>query len=150
MKPDVDFVLRLGGNTLLTQILPALESSHFQGATYLISILLDFAAQEYERGAEVRVRDNDGMRMLFAEAAGKVNDPEMIEKLIAAAGTRESSLRISELDRVNDLMKELFIQLQTLIEDMPGAWARDFEGRMLGHLVDRANWHELKLPEEAA
>lgn len=147
MKPEIDFVLREGGNTLLNQIVPLIDDTHFQGSAYLISVMLEFAAQEYERGAEVRMRDNEAMRALFAEAAGKINDAELVDKLIAAVGTRELSLRISELDRVNDLLKDVFIQLHALIEDTPGEWARDFEERLLSHLVDRANWRELKFPE---
>lgn len=135
MRPTVDFVLQEGKQTLLTQILPAIESSHFQGSTYVIGILLAYAALEYERGADVRVTDNAELRALFLAAAERVGDAALATRLRQAAAIREASLRMSELDRVNDLLKSRFIELHEYVETCGEDWAGDFERRMLDFLA---------------
>lgn len=149
MKPEVDVVLNTGGRTLLTQIMPALDNSHFAGSTYILSMLLNFAAQEFERGAENRVKDNAEMRAIFDEAAAHVADPVLAAKLAQAARGAESSLLISELNRANDALKELLIALHRQVEQCAEPWAKACEGRILGHLLHSALRHQLALPGAA-
>ncbi len=135
MRPTVDFVLQEGKQTLLTQILPAIESSHYQGSIHVIGILLSYAALEYERGADIRVTDNAELRALFLDAADRVDDATLATRLKQAASIREASLRMSELDRVNDLLKCQFIELHEHVEACSADWARDFERRLLDFLA---------------
>ena len=124
-----------GKQTLLTQILPAIESAHCQGSIYVIGILLSYSALEYERGAEVRVADNTGLRGLFFDAAERVDDAALAKRLRQAASIRETSLRMSELDRVNDLLKRQFIELHEYVEKCGADWAPGFELRLLNFLA---------------
>jgi len=138
MIPEVDVVLKTGGNTLLTQIMPVIDNSHFAGSTYLLSMMLNFAAQEYERGAEIRAADNAEMRAIFREYADRVTDEKLAGDLKAAAQGREGSLLISALNRSNDILKALLIALHEHVEQRQDDWAEACNGRILAHLLDSA------------
>lgn len=143
MKPEVDIFLKQGAQTLLTEIAPALGESQLQGCVYLLSQLMLFSAQEYDRAAEIRVTDNTEMRNLFAQASDHVADAALLARLQDAAQSGEPSLRISELNRSNDALKALLIDLHAHIEEMPGAWARNFEETLLVHLLKVAERRQL-------
>src|ERR1700733_800691 len=67
MKPEVDQILSVSAGQLLAGAVPLLPNSYAQGATSVTAFLMLFSAQEYERGAEIRVRENSDMRAVFKE-----------------------------------------------------------------------------------
>lgn len=145
MKPEVDVVLKTGGRTLLTQIMPAIDDSHFAGSTYVLSMLMNFAAQEYERGADVRVTDNAEMRAIFRDAADHVGDATLKNELVNAAGGTDVSLVISALNRSNDVLKEMLIRLHEHVEQRSDEWAVICNGHILSHLLKTATRRRLSL-----
>ena len=58
MKPEVDQILGLSAGQLMGQIAPLLPNSFAIGGASLLGIMMTFAAQEYERGADIRVAEN--------------------------------------------------------------------------------------------
>lgn len=145
MKPDVDFVLRVGGQTLLTQVMPQIEGSHFQGATFLISVLLQAAAQEYERGADRRMKDIQEMRGLLTQALPMLQGQPLQPAVQSVLAQRECSLLISELDRVHSALSAVLIQMQAWLEERSDAPALALEAAVLDHLVASAQRAELKM-----
>ena len=65
MKPEVDQILGLSTAQLMSQVVPLLPNSYAIGSTSLLGIMMTFAAQEYERGADIRAAENADMRALF-------------------------------------------------------------------------------------
>lgn len=145
MNPEVDVVLMTGGKTLLAQIMPAIGDSHLAGSTYVLGMLLNFAAQEYERGAEVRVADNTKMREIFRAAAAHVSDVALRGELREAAGGGEESLLISTLNQSNDRLKSLLIRLHEYVEQRQDDWAKSCNGEILSHLLKMATRRRLAL-----
>ena len=74
MKPEADQVLNVSAMQLLTQILPQLPPGYAQGTASLLAVLSVMAAQEYERGAEIRSAENEDMRALFRDLAPLLED----------------------------------------------------------------------------
>jgi hypothetical protein len=130
MKPEVDQILNLSAGQLMAGTVPFLPNSYLQGSTSLIGIMMMFAAQEYERGAAIRVRESSDMRMLFKELLPLVSDTELKAELDEAASAPEPSLLISALDRENARLRRLLIALHTYLEERDNAAARVGEKRI--------------------
>ena len=148
MRPPVNLVLQEAKQTMLAEILPALESAHGQGTAYVLGVLMAYSAIEYERGAEVRVADIRELRSIFLDAAGRVADSALAAALRDAAQIREASLQIGELDRVLDLLKARFIELHAHVERNTCDWAPAFERRLLDFLA--VSLERRALPNPAA
>jgi hypothetical protein len=117
MKPEVDQILGLSAGQLMSGIAPLLPNTFAIGSASLLGIMMTFAAQEYERGAEIRVAENTDMRMLFREAAAIISDVDLKSALAAAADTRDASLKISALNAANAELRRLLVRLQAYAEE---------------------------------
>jgi hypothetical protein len=130
MKPEADQILNQSALQLLVNVGPLLAGGYPQGTVSLVSLLMMMVAQEYERGADIRVVENAEMRRLFAELAPLLNDALLTAKLLAGSAAQETSLRISVLNEENGTLRRLLIELQAQIEALPGAEARQAERRI--------------------
>lgn len=134
MKPEASDILNVSAEQLMA-LTPSLPAAYQQGATAVHALLIRFCAREYERGADIRARDNDEMRALFAELAAQVADAALRAELAAAAATRDTSLTITALDASNAELRRLLIALHAHVED---AGARDAAKRVWQALKDMA------------
>jgi len=146
MKPEADQVLNTSAFQLLTGVAPLLPAGYPQGTASLIAMLSMMAAQEYERGADIRAAENDDMRRLFAALAPEVADDSLKSRLLAAAEAKDTSLTISALDAANYDLRRLLIELQAHVEQQPGAQAREAERRIWAVLKAAADRRLVRLP----
>ena len=146
MKPEADQILYRSAEQLQLEIAPQLRTGYAQGTVSLVAVLNIMAAQEYERGAEIRKLENDDMRALFRQLAPFAADAELRTRLEAAAATRDASLAISALDAANADLRKLLIALQAHIEDLEGDEARAAERRIWTVLRAAANRRLITLP----
>jgi hypothetical protein len=130
MKPEVDQILGISAGQLMAGVIPLLPNSYSQGSTAVLSFLMLFSAQEYERGAEIRVADNTDMRAVFGALAPLVRDTELKAKLREAAASTDSSLLISALDKSNAHLRALLIELHIYLESQDGDAGRAGEKRI--------------------
>jgi hypothetical protein len=145
MKPDIPDVLNGFTLTLLTEILPNLGAEYSMGNTAVMSQSLAVIANEFERGAEIRFRENEEMRGLFAEAARVVEDKVLAARLAEAAASRDASLLISALDKMNGELKNLLIELHAAVEVSKAPWAPALDGKVWDHIVAAAERRKLAL-----
>ncbi len=146
MKPEVDQILGLSAQQLMTQIVPLLPASYSQSSAALLGIMLGFCAQEFDRAADIRVAENRDMRAAFSELAPLVADAALKAKLTAAALSADPSLKISDLNATNYELRRLLIALQTHIEDVEGEAGRVAERRIWEVLRASAERRVLKMP----
>jgi hypothetical protein len=139
MKPDVDLTLQLIASSLITEIVPKLSDDYTQRNSMLTAMLLQSAAEEWDRAAARRVEENRALRRLFQEAAGEVRDRDLRARLEAACQEEDASLRISDLNRSNDRLRMLLIELQAHVEELDGEAARR---------IEQAIWQELRISTE--
>jgi len=116
MKPEAGDILDVSAEQLMG-LVPQLGDSYLQGSTAIHALLMRFAAREYERGADIRARENAEMRAVFAALAPALRDAALKARLEAAAATRDASLAISALDAANAQLKGLLIALHVHVED---------------------------------
>ena len=69
MKPDVPVALQKLSMTLLVEIAPQVGVEYLQRNSALAAIMLQMAAEEFDRAAARRVEENGAMRALFGNAA---------------------------------------------------------------------------------
>jgi hypothetical protein len=146
MKPEADQVLTTSALQLLMNLAPLLPSGYPQGTASLIAMLSIMAAQEYERGADIRAAENNDMRRLFSKLAALASDEALKTRLLAAAATQDSSLAISALDAANYELRRLLIALQAHVEQQSGENARAAERRIWVVLKAAADRRLVRVP----
>jgi hypothetical protein len=118
MRPTPDQMLGFMAQTLLLEIGPAVADDYGQRGAQILGMLLTMVAEEWDRGAERLVEENAALRGLFAEAAPHAADAALRERLERAASSREGSLRLSALNRANDELRGLLIDLHAHLESL--------------------------------
>jgi hypothetical protein len=135
MKPEVDVVLRSMMTKLLLEVAPAVSDAYVRSNVEAMGVLLAAAAEEFDRAAEVRVAENRSMREILRATTEHVPEGDLRSRLAIAAQEREASLRIGDLNAVNDRLRALLIEIQALVEGSDEEWA---------HQINRAIWAELR------
>jgi hypothetical protein len=139
MKPDVDHTLQLIAASLMSEVAPKISDDYTQRNSMLTAMLLQIAAEEWDRAAARRVEENGALRRLFAEAAPEIEDRELRARLAAASEEAEESVRISDLNRSSDRLRGLLIELHAHLEQIDSETARRTEA---------AIWEELRASTE--
>jgi hypothetical protein len=137
MKPEVDQILRFSAGQLMTGLAPSLPAGYSQGTAALIGFMMLLAAQEYDRGADIRAAENADIRDLFAELSGQVRDAALREKLKAASETKDASLAISALDTANYELRRVLIALHEHVEAQSDKAAAKRVWAVLKAMADR-------------
>ncbi len=139
MRPGADRLLGHLSTTLMTEIGPAVWDGYIQRNTMLMAMLLTWIAEEWNRAADRRVQENGELRRLFRESLDAVEDLELRSRLEAAASETDPDVTIETLDRSNDAVRALLIELHAHVETLgtPGA------GR-----VEAEIWRELRRSTE--
>jgi len=117
MKPEVDQILGISSGTLMGSLVPLLPNTFAIGSASLLGIMMTFAAQEYERGADIRAAENADMRTLFREDVSQVTDEKLKAEVSMAAATEDRSLKISALNAENTELRRVLIRLQAYAEE---------------------------------
>jgi hypothetical protein len=139
VKPDVPVVLGKVGQALLAQIGPEIRAEYTRSTALVATLLLQCVAEEWERGAARRVEENAALRALFREARAAVADASLRERLREASEGRDDDLRLSTLDRSNDALRGLLVELHAHVEEQEGETAR---------VAETAIWRELRRSTE--
>jgi len=139
MKPDVDVTLQLIAASLALEIAPKISDDYTMRNSMLTAMLLQCAAEEWDRAAARRVEENRILRQLFGEAAPEIGDPDLRGRLEAVSREDDEDLRISELNRSNDRLRTLLIELHAHVEEIDSEPARRIEA---------AIWQELRISTE--
>jgi hypothetical protein len=139
LKPDVDLVLRRIAEALLGEIAPRVSEDYAQRNTTLAALLLQSAAEEWDRAAARRAEENGALRALFRDAVPVVDDAGLATLLREAASGRDESLRIADLEAGNHALRALLVELHAHVESLETPAARALED---------AIWTELRRSTE--
>ena len=134
MKPEIPNVLEILAGTLLFDVMPNVSPSYRQSSVGVSAMLLGLVRAEWDRAASRRSEENAALRALFRESLSAVSDANLRSRLDEAANSGDASLRISDLERDNEKLRALLIELHAHVELEPGAAAR---------AVAAAIWREL-------
>jgi hypothetical protein len=139
MKPEIPNVLEIIAGTLLFDVAPHVTPSYRQSSIGVTAMLLGMVREEWDRAAARRIEENAALRALFGAAVSAVADTDLRRRLEAAAVSSDSSFLVSELERENDALRALLIELHAQVEQETSAEAREIEA---------AIWRELAASTE--
>ena len=104
MRPSVDRVLQQLAANLVTEVAPVVSVDYVQRNTGLVSGLLMFAAEEWDRAAQRRIEENRELRRMFAEAVIHVERPSQKGILIGASGAMIRQIGTISRRKIEDLL----------------------------------------------
>ncbi len=142
MKPSPEIVLNHAFAKLAMEVGPALPAGYGQGTVTTTAVSLLMAAQEFNRAADIRARENAAMRALFSETKDFVTGA-LNEELRAAAASKDRDLMIATLDQGNASLKTVLIALQAHAEE---AGSYPLQARILQLLQEFATARQIFLP----
>lgn len=145
MKPDVGELLGGLAQTLLGEVVPQVADGYTASSTGLIGMLLMAAVEEQERAVAWRAEENAALRALFRVGCDVVSDSALCERLEAAAGERDESLRVSDLARANEMLRALLIDLHAHVETLGPPAARGLEESIWAELRSSIERRSLSL-----
>jgi hypothetical protein len=139
MKPEASHALERLMQSLLTELMPAVEPAYRKAGVGIQAMMLAAIREEFDRAAARRVEENHALRALFADAAPVVTDAALRGRLGAAAQGTDGSLLVPELEAGNRALRSLLIELHAHVEGLAGDAARRIEA---------AIWRELAASTE--
>ena len=142
MKPSPETVLNQAFAKLAMEVAPALPAGYGQGSVTTTAGLLLMTAQEFNRAADIRAKENAAMRALFGDAAKQVGGV-LGDELREAATSKDADLTVVALDQGNGALKTLLIALHTHVEDTK---LRPLESRIATMLQDFATARQIFFP----
>ena len=142
MKPTPELILNQTFAKIAMEMGPALPAGYGQGSATISGVLLLMVAQEFNRAADIRAKENAAMRALFADTAARIGG-DLGQRLGAAAATKDTDINVATLDRANGELKALLIETQDWAER---AGDRALELRILKFLSDAASARQVFLP----
>ncbi len=92
MKPEVGTILNLSLHEARHGGVGEQGAAFAAGTVGLIGMVLNLAAKEYDRGADIRFTENGDMRALFAALAPDVADAALKAKTGDGGGVREGRI----------------------------------------------------------
>jgi hypothetical protein len=138
MRPTTDELLRGLQASLLTYVLPEVQSEFARTEVMLAYALLGIAANEWDGAAQSLVDDNAAMRPLLDRAADAVDDSALASELRALAGERAASLRLSGLAEANRRLRDGLGRLGVALEGREEAPLRELRAGVIAHLLAEA------------
>jgi hypothetical protein len=121
MRPNAEEVLRGVQGSLLTYVLPEVQTEYARTQVMLTYALLGIVAQQADSAAQRLVDDNAALRALAERGAGALDgDPahvDLSEALGSLARGSDASVRISELSVANGQLRAAIAQLAAATAD---------------------------------
>lgn len=146
MKPDAAHILRTSFGTILGEVAPHIDHDYAGGSVTVIGLLMVFAAQDYQQGAEIRARENAAMRSLFADALPLLGQGDLRRAVAAASASRDADLTMATLNASNAALKQVLIELQAHLETREDDGAQALDDRIWRILRQFADGRRLDLP----
>lgn len=115
MRPNAEEVLRGVAASLMTYVLPEVESAYARTQLGIIAALLGVVANDWDGSAQRLVDDNASLRTLAARAAGEPAVVSIRDELGALAGATDASLRVSDLSASNARLRDAVARLGALL-----------------------------------
>ena len=134
MKPDVPVALQKLSLSLLLEIGPAISVDYLQRGAGIAAMMLQMAAEEWDRAAARRAEENAALRALFRDASTAVGDAALAARLRAAADGADDDLRVSALERANRELRGLLVALHEHVETLRSPEARRLEAAIWAEL----------------
>ncbi len=135
MRPDLKRALQGVGVTLLSKVMPEVQTAFGQQEVLIAAQLVFWAAEEAERGADSLVNETRATRELLRDGLSLSGAArEAVE--LALATPPAADLRLSSLQAENDGVRRGLVALHEVVESAPGSDAHAFNERIWDEIVE--------------
>lgn len=135
MRPDLSRALQGVGITLVSKLLPDIQTPFGQQEAGLAAQLAFWAAEEAERGADRLVTENRATRALLADGLSFAGDAAA-DVRTAISTPAAPDFRVSSLQAENDALRRGLVALHAAVEANPAEGAHALNERIWGELVE--------------
>lgn len=143
MRPNSEELLRGVQSSLITYVLPELQSEYARTELMLAHVLLGIVAGEWEGAAQQLIDDNAALRDLAARAAAVTGAP-IADELRSLSSEADATLRLSELSSANDRLRDAIGRLGVALQDADAAPLRELRAAVIERLrleAERSSRH---------
>ena len=136
MRPNTEDLLRGLQASLLTYVLPEVQTPYARTELMITYALLGIAANEADGAAQRLVDDNAAMRELARRATGALpSDASALDdELRLLAAENDHSLRLSDLSAANERLRDAIGRLGVLLEGREEPPLRELRAALIEHL----------------
>ncbi|MCB2046695.1 MAG: hypothetical protein KDE32_00555 [Novosphingobium sp.] len=127
-------------NALRKKIIPLLADDFARNEVHLAASLIGIDCAGRDEEVALLVEEQDRIRALFAEAAGKVGDAALANRLSEMAKAKPDDLRMGALMEATARLRDLLVELHIYVESQDEQWASE---------LDRAIWRLIRDNESA-
>ncbi|MEX0942606.1 MAG: hypothetical protein WD002_08680 [Pseudomonadales bacterium] len=140
MIPHAASALRMLAQRIMMSVLPEVKSAYVAADGAMVSMLLTALSSELESGVANRVSDIEEMKAILARYSDRVENPEELLSLTPA------SFRLTEVNRVHDLLTRALILLHETVEVENVSEAQaNINREIFVYLHDHAERHKLSI-----
>jgi hypothetical protein len=147
MRPTCQTILNSIGMDLASRYLPKASSDSEKADLILKAFLLGVVAEEFENAAHRRIEENTALRQLFSESIPVIQDPGLKSRLASTSETKDSDTHISALDRTNNHLLNILIELHAYLDEQEDEESRRLLEKIWEALKDYSRRREFKLWE---
>jgi len=145
MKPESDQYILTMATSLLMNFIPSLGTDMEKKTMAQMAYVMMAAAEDFDRAASRRIEENEQLRHLFAEAISVVTDQGLIKRLEKASNSTEEDYKVAALDKNNQILRSLFIDLHRHLETLEGEKAKKLEKKLWFELAASVKRREFAL-----
>jgi hypothetical protein len=142
MNPLSDKALMTFAERFMVHVGPEIKSEYWQTETNVMASLLMVAAEDFDKAADTRLRENSAMRDLFSLSCEDIADSDLRTRLDVASNGQVTSYRVSALQKDNEVLKTLLIELHSFADDNGLA---DLSAAIWRLLADFSNGRKIEL-----
>lgn len=144
MIPDPSSNLGLLADRILTLVLPDLKSEYMMADTAMVGMLLAAMQGEMASGIEHRMTDINGMKVLFGQALGQVDDAKLKSELELSRDLEPESLTMADVNILHDQLTRQLIELHEYVGRKGGCQQLDAD--IWRYLEENAGRYVLDVP----
>ena len=135
MKIQSDQLLRTLAAHILYKLIPDVTESYIQSSLNVIAIMMLAAAEDFDRTAAMLVEENQSLRSIFEEARDVVSNKRLEKLLENGIKEVDSDFRVSRLNKTNEKLRAILIDLHSNIESIKNEEASRIEALIWNELT---------------
>lgn len=143
MRPNSQELLRGVQSSLITYVLPELQTEYARTELMLAHLLLGIVAGEWDGAAQQLIDDNAALRELAHRGSESAGEPLATDLRTLSAET-DHSLRLSELSACNDRLRDAIGRLGVALQDADAPSQRELRAAVIARLrleAERSSRH---------
>ena len=118
MKPDINTALVFSAQEITTRFLPLIKGEYDQSRLGSWGGLMLIASLQLDSAADNLYKENNQMSIWLQSKLYNINDENLKRKIQDVSSKKPEDIKISTLDKYNQTLRALFIEVQIIMEDL--------------------------------